>query len=91
MDTLADWLLQQSPLFLFGFGVAVVITAILVILGKLSTAGQVDRDRERDKETINRYREANDKLISSLAKSHQNDEKMLALLQTLVRRRGSTK
>lgn len=94
-----EWLLAQQPLGWALFFATVIGVATLVVFGKLSTSGQVERERERDKETIERQEAAintKDEVIAKLTdantKSLANDDliiKMIKSLQTAARRKAN--
>jgi uncharacterized coiled-coil protein SlyX len=62
VQTIVEWLLSQHPLGWVLFFATWIGFFILLMLGKIQTGPQIDRDRARDQETIERQHQTIDRL-----------------------------
>lgn len=90
MDSILGWLLNQQPLGWVLFFATVIGVATLIVFDKLHTSGQVERERERDKETLERQDAAlvrKDDVIAELVAdkkaSLENEELIIKLIKSM--------
>lgn len=72
MEAVFEWLFQQQSLGWVLFFAAVIGVAVMVAFGLLITKPQMDRERARDKETIERQSAAlivKDEALTALSES----------------------